>query len=47
MPLSDNLSQKDFVIVCRKGVETLTFDEVQKNLTHVLKVAKIYQKTQA
>jgi ribonuclease P protein component len=46
MPLSANLSQVDFVIVCRKGVETLTFDEVQKNLTHVLKVAKIYQKTQ-
>jgi len=27
-------------------VETLTFDEVQKNLTHVLKVAKIYQKSE-
>ena len=46
IPLSDNLSQTDFVIVCRKGVETLTFDEVQKNLTHVLKVAKIYQKSE-
>ena len=46
MPLSDNLSQTDFVIVCRKGVETLPFDEVQKNLIHVLKVAKIYQKSE-
>ncbi|MDN6093372.1 MAG: ribonuclease P protein component, partial [Lactococcus raffinolactis] len=45
MPLSNNLSTTDFVIVCRKGVESLSFDEVQKNLTHVLKVAKIYQKT--
>lgn len=44
MSLSPNLSQTDFVIICRKGVETLTFDEVQKNLKHVLKVAKIYQK---
>ncbi|GAX48276.1 ribonuclease P protein component [Pseudolactococcus reticulitermitis] len=47
MPLSANLSQTDFVIVCRKGVETLTFAEVQKNLMHVLKVAKIYHKTEA
>jgi ribonuclease P protein component len=44
MTLSQNLSPTDFVIVCRKGVENLTFDEVQKNLTHVLTIAKIYKK---
>ncbi|GFH42839.1 ribonuclease P protein component [Lactococcus hodotermopsidis] len=44
MTLSQNLSTTDFVIICRKGVETLTFDEVQKNLTHVLKLSKIYKK---
>jgi ribonuclease P protein component len=40
IPLSDNLSQTDFVRLSAEKVETLTFDEVQKNLTHVLKVAK-------
>jgi ribonuclease P protein component len=44
MPLSSELTDTDFVIVCRKGVERLTFDGVQKNLTHVLSLAKIYQK---
>ncbi|MDN6030562.1 MAG: ribonuclease P protein component, partial [Lactococcus plantarum] len=31
-------------IICRKGVESLTFDEVQKNLVHVLNLSKIHQK---
>jgi ribonuclease P protein component len=42
-PLSQQLSKTDFVIICRKGVETLTFDEIQENLIHVLKIAKIYK----
>ena len=44
VPLSSELSQTDFVIICRQGVETLSFEEVQKNLVHVLKVSKIYKK---
>ncbi|WP_172355912.1 ribonuclease P protein component [Lactococcus insecticola] len=43
MAISDDLSTTDFVIVCRKGVEELSFEEVQKNLTHALKVSKIYK----
>lgn len=42
-PLTPELSKVDFVIICRKGVETLTFDEIQKNLVHVLNLSKIYQ----
>ena len=43
VPLAPELSKVDFVIICRKGVESLTFDEVQKNLVHVLNLSKIYQ----
>lgn len=43
MPLASELSNVDFVIICRKGVESLTFDEVQKNLIHVLKLSNIHQ----
>lgn len=43
MSLSPNLPPVDFVVICRPGVDTLSLDEVTKNLKHVLKVAKIYQ----
>ena len=33
----------DFVVIARKGVELLEFAEIEKNLLHVLKLAKIYQ----
>lgn len=31
----------DFIIIARPGVEQLTAEEVQSNVTHVLKLAKI------
>ncbi|MBP2623807.1 ribonuclease P protein component [Streptococcus oricebi] len=33
----------DFVVIARKGVESLDYQGLEKNLLHVLKVAKIYQ----
>ena len=33
----------DFVVIARKGVETLEYAEMEKNLLHVLKLSKIYQ----
>ena len=33
----------DFVVIARKGVETLEYAEIEKNLLHVLKLSKIYQ----
>ncbi|MGX7074429.1 ribonuclease P protein component [Falseniella ignava] len=33
----------DFVVIARKGVETLDYAEMEKNLLHVLKLSKIYQ----
>ncbi|WP_105114629.1 ribonuclease P protein component [Streptococcus suis] len=33
----------DFVIIARKGVEELSYQEIKKNLIHVLKLAKLYQ----
>jgi ribonuclease P protein component len=36
------LADEDFVIIARSGVETLSFEEVKKNLRHVLKLSKIY-----
>ena len=33
----------DFVLIARKGVETLEYVEMEKNLLHVLKLSKIYQ----
>ena len=32
-----------FVVIARKGVETLEYAEMEKNLLHVLKLSKIYQ----
>lgn len=33
----------DFVVIARKGMETLEYAEMEKNLLHVLKLSKIYQ----
>lgn len=33
----------DFVVIARKGVETLGYAEMEQNLLHVLKLSKIYQ----
>lgn len=33
----------DFVVIARKGVETLEYAEMEKNLLHALKLSKIYQ----
>jgi ribonuclease P protein component len=33
----------DFVVIARKGVETLEYAEIEQNLLHVLKLAKIFQ----
>ncbi|MEW4355024.1 ribonuclease P protein component [Streptococcus pneumoniae] len=38
-----NVKALDFVIIARKGAEVLTYQELEKNLLHVLKIAKIYQ----
>ena len=35
------LAALDFVVIARKGVET--YQELEQNLLHVLKIAKIYQ----
>ena len=38
--LADNV---DFVVIARKGAESLDYAEMEKNLLHVLKLSKIYQ----
>ena len=38
--LADNV---DFVVIARKGVESLDYVEMEKNLLHVLKLSKIYR----
>lgn len=44
MEFSPYLTNHDFVIIARKGVEELDYHEMKKNLKHVLKLAKLYQK---
>ena len=36
------LVQADFVVIARKGVEELDYHQVEQNLLHVLKIAKLY-----
>lgn len=33
----------DFVVIARQGVQDLDYQELSRNLVHVLKLAKIYQ----
>ena len=37
------LVQADFVVIARKVVEELDYHQVEQNLLHVLKIAKLYQ----
>ncbi len=39
----DHLGTEDFVLIARKGVENLDYQEVEKNLLHLLKLAKLYK----
>lgn len=39
----ERIASEDFVIIARKGVEELDYHEVESNLLHVLKLAKLYQ----
>lgn len=39
----DQMGKEDFVIIARKGVEDLNYQEVEKNLLHLLRLAEIYQ----
>ena len=44
MELGPYLGTQDFVVIARKGVEELDYSTMKKNLVHVLKLAKLYQK---
>lgn len=37
------LAADDFVVIARKGVEDLSYQDMKKNLLHVLKLSKLYQ----
>jgi ribonuclease P protein component len=37
-----HLENEDIVIIARSGVQELNFEEVKKNLKHILKLSKIY-----
>lgn len=43
MGLEANLLPYDLVIIARKGVEDLSYADIQQHLTHVLKLANLYQ----
>lgn len=43
LEIQDSLIADDFVIIARKGVEELSYQEIKQNLLHVLKLAKLYQ----
>ena len=43
MKHQDHLVADDFVVIARKGVEELDFDQVEKNIVHVLKLAQVYR----
>ncbi|MFC3932197.1 ribonuclease P protein component [Streptococcus dentapri] len=43
MEFSPQLKTHDFIVIARKGVEDLTYQEVKQNLKHVLSLAHLYQ----
>lgn len=43
MQHQQELGQVDFVVIARKGVEELDYHQMEQNLLHVLKIAKVYQ----
>lgn len=46
MELGPDLECQDFVVIARRGVETMSYQEIKRNLEHVLTLAKLYQKGQ-
>ncbi|MGT2832199.1 ribonuclease P protein component [Streptococcus halotolerans] len=46
MELDSGLRHHDFVIIARKGVEELTYQDMKSNLVHVLKIAKLFEEGQ-
>ncbi|MGZ7185435.1 ribonuclease P protein component [Streptococcus pyogenes] len=44
MALGYQLKSEDFVVIARKGVESLEYQELQQNLHHVLKLAQLLEK---
>lgn len=43
LALGSALPAEDIVIIARQGVEQLDYDNLERNLKHVLRVAKLYQ----
>lgn len=43
MECAPYLATDDFVVIARKGVEELSYQEIKQNLLHVLKLAKLYK----
>ncbi|AKH34250.1 Ribonuclease P protein component [Streptococcus thermophilus] len=43
MDMSSQLENQDFVVIARKGVEDLSYQDIYSNLVHVLKIAKLYK----
>lgn len=43
MELAQDLTTVDFVVIARKGVEEMSYQDIKQNLIHVLKLATIYQ----
>lgn len=43
MEVRNDLKTEDFVLIARKGVEEMDYQEVKRNLLHVLKVADLYE----
>lgn len=46
LELKEDLLAEDFVVIARRGVQDLTYQEMRQNLQHVLKLAKLYQEGQ-
>lgn len=40
---ASHLCPVDFVVIARKGVEDLSYNELEKNLLHILKLTGVYQ----
>lgn len=43
MEFSPQLTTHDFVVIARKGVEELDYQDIKKNLRHALTLAQLYQ----
>lgn len=47
MELDSGLRHQDFVIIARKGVEKLSYQDMKSNLIHVLKIAELFEEGQS